>query len=105
MAFITPENPETNYIEIPEAQLIGEECRNWKHPAKILPKAPESDFLVSPGDIKEVRRCVLPESDISDKTCETFCQLLDKYQAAFLNSSEDIGHTELITMDIDTGMS
>ena len=71
----------------------------------MLPKAPESDFLVSPGDIKEVRRCMLPESDISNETCESFHQLLDKYQAAFSSSSEDIGHTELITMDIDMGMS
>ena len=74
MAFITPENPETNYIKIAEVQSIKEECRNWKHPTKMLPKAPETNFLVSPGDIKEVRRCVLPESDISDKTCEAFSQ-------------------------------
>ena len=39
------------------------------------------------------------------KPTNLFCQLLDKYQAAFSASSEDIGHTELITMDIDTGMS
>ena len=68
-------------------------------------KAPESEFLVAPGDIKEVRRCVLPESDITNKTNESFHQLLDKYQAAFSTSSEDINHTELITMDIDTGLS
>ena len=36
---------------------------------------------------------------------QIICQLLNKYQAAFSNSSKDIGHTELITMDIDTGMS
>ena len=39
------------------------------------------------------------------KTHKSFHQLLNKYQAAFSTSSEDIGHTELITMDIDTGMS
>ena len=105
IAFITPENPETNYIEIAEVQSVGEQCRNWKHPTKMLPKAPESDFLVSAGDIKEVRRCVLPESDISNETHKSFHQLLNKYQAAFSSSSEDIGHTELITMDIDMGMS
>ena len=105
MAFITPENPETNYVEIAKVQLVEKQCRNWKCHTKILPKAPESDFLVSPGDIKEVRRSVLPESDISNKICKSFCQLLDKYQAAFSTSSEDIGHTELITMDIDTGLS
>ena len=105
VAFITPEDPETNYIEIAEVQSVEEQCRNWKCPTKMLPKAPESGFLVSPGDVKEVRRCVLPESDISDKTHESFHQLLDKYQAAFSSSSEDIGHTQLITMDIDTGMN
>ena len=105
VVFITPENPEANDIEIAEVQSVEEQCRNWKHPTKLLPKAPESDFLVSPGDVKEVRRCVLPESDISDETHESFCQLLNKYQAAFSSSSKDIGHTELITMDINTGRS
>ena len=105
MAFITPENPETNYIEIAEVRKVEEQSRNWKCPTKMLPKAPKSDFLVSPGDVKEMRRCMLPESEISDETHESFCQLLDKYQVAFSTSSEDIGHTELITMDIDTGMS
>ena len=33
--------------------------QKMKSPTKMLPKAPESDFLVSPGDIKEVRKCVL----------------------------------------------
>ena len=105
MAFMTPEDPETNYMEIAEVQSVENECRNWKHPTKMLPKAPESDFLVSPGDIKEVRRCMLPESDITNETHESFCQLLNKYQAAFSTSSEDISHTKLITMDIDTGLS
>ena len=72
MAFITPENPEMNYIEIAEVQSIEEEYRNWKHPTKMFPKAPESDFLVSPRDVKEVRKCVLPESNISDKTHKSF---------------------------------
>ena len=105
IVFITPENPETNYIEITKVQSVEEQCRNWKCHTKMLPKAPESDFLVSSGDVKEVRRCVLPESDISDKTYESFHQLLNKYQAAFSTSSEEISHTELITMDIDTGLS
>ena len=105
VAFVTPEDPETNYMEIAEVQSVEKECRNWKCPTKLLPIAPDSDFLVSPGDIKEVRRCVLPESNITNETHESFCQLLDKYQAAFSTSSEDINHTELITMDIDTGLS
>ena len=84
VAFITPENPETNYIEKAEVQSIEDECRNWKCPTMMLPKAPKSDFLVSPGDIKEVRRCVLPESNITNETHESFCQLLDKYPDSLL---------------------
>ena len=59
---------------------------------------PKSDFLGSPGDVKEVRKCVLSESEISDEAHASFHQLLNKYQAAFSTSSEDIGHTELITL-------
>ena len=105
VAFITPETPEMKYIEILEIESVEDQCINWKCPTKQLPKAPDSDFLVSSGDVKEVRKCVLPESDISKETHASFCQLLDKYQAAFSTSSEDIGHMELITMDIDTGLS
>ena len=110
MVFVTLGDPETNYVEIAEVQSVEigsalQRCRNWKCPTKMLSKAPESDFLVSPGNIKEVRRCMLPESDITDETHKSFHQLLDKYQAAFSTSSEDISHTKLITMDIDTGLS
>ena len=92
-------------MEISEVQSVEDQYRNWKHATKMLPKAPDSDFLVSPGDVKEVRKCVQPKNDISDETRESFRQLLDKYQAAFSSCCEDIGHTELITMDIDTGLS
>ena len=68
MAFITPEKPEMNYIEISEVESVEDQCKNWKCPTKQLPKAPSSDFLVSPGDVKEVRKCVLPESIISNET-------------------------------------
>ena len=49
---------------------------------------------------------MLPESDITDETHESFCtNLSTNIRPAFSTSSEDIGHTELITMDIDTGLS
>ena len=107
MAFITPENPETNYIEIAEVQSVEEQCRNWKPPKKMLPKAPETEaLLVSPGDIKEVRRCMLPESDISDETHKFFCTSFStNTRQPFPPVVRTSGHTELITMDIDTGMS
>ena len=47
ITFITPENPETNYIEIAQVQSIQEECRNWKCPTKMLPKAPKSTYILT----------------------------------------------------------
>ena len=44
VAFITPENLETNYIEITEVQSVEEQCRNWMPPRKMLPKAPGVTF-------------------------------------------------------------
>ena len=67
-------------MEISEVQSVEDQCRNWKAPCKLLPKIPDnSDFVVSPGDVKKVRKCVLLESDILDKTREHFHQLLEKY--------------------------
>ena len=74
-------------------------------PKRMLPKIPNSHLMVSPRDVKEVRKCVQPKSNILDETHEKFCQLLNKYKVSFSISSEDISHTELITLDIDTGLS
>ena len=106
MAFITPENPETNYVEVSEVQSVEEHCKNWVAPHKLLPKIPDnSDFMVSPGDVKEVRKCVLSESDISDETQKISPPSPKVSCGIFSTSSEDIGHTELINMDIDMGLS
>ena len=79
VAFITPEDPETNYIEIAGVQSVEGECRNWKHPIKMPPKAPQSDFLVSPGNIKEV----------GDTCCKKVISLM-KFTNPFANFSTNI---------------
>ena len=83
IAFITPEDPEANYIEIAEVQSVEEQCRNWKHPTKCFQKLLKMIFLVSPGDVKEVRRCLLPESDISNKTTKHFANFSTKIKQPF----------------------
>ena len=57
VGFITPENPETNYVEISEITSVEEQCKNWVPPKKMLPKIPDSNTVVSPGDNKKVRKC------------------------------------------------
>ena len=47
----------------------------------------------------------LKDHNASEKTKQEFEELKTKYPEAFLLNNEDIGHTELVTMDIDTGYS
>ena len=65
----------------------------------------ESDFLISPGDIYLNRKVELQDVTIKDKTKRSFEDICDKYQKAFSKNNKDIGRTQLIEMEIDTGNS
>ena len=90
VTFITSEAVETNYIEISEVQSVESQCKNWIAPKKLLPKVPMSDFLLSSGSVTETRKYDLPESDISNETCENFAKPLEKYKGALF--SGELGH-------------
>ena len=60
-------------------------------------------MIVSPADIEIHRRVELPDADITEKERKQLKELCEKYQDIFSTSSADIGHTTLITMDIETG--
>ena len=47
----------------------------------------------------------LQDADIKSTTRSAFDELCEKYPKVFSKSNEDIGRTQLITMDIDTGDS
>ena len=74
-----------------EVQSVEGECRNWKRPTKMLPKAPESGLLgiirwhQGSKEMHATRKWYHQQ-----KLMNPFCQLLNKYQAAFSTSSE--GH-------------
>ena len=65
----------------------------------------ESDFLISPGDIYPNRKIELEDADIKEDTKVSFEALCEQQHEAFSKNNKDIGRTQLIEMEIDTGDS
>ena len=65
----------------------------------------ESDFLISPGDIYPSRKVELQDADVSEETLQKFELLYEEQHEAFSKNNQDIGKTQLIEMEIDTGGS
>ena len=71
-----------------------------------LPAVPiDNAFLTSPADIPGPRKVDLQDADIKPTTRSAFDGLCEKYPTIFSRGNEDIGRTQLITMDIDMGDS
>ena len=65
----------------------------------------EKKFITSPAQIESQRKVKLQNAPITDEDRSNFKELCNKYTDIFSRSSEDIGHTPLLKMDIDTGDS
>ena len=65
----------------------------------------ESDFLISPGDIYPNRKVELEDAEIKEATRISFEALCEQQHEAFSKNNKDIGRTQLIEMEIDTGDS
>ena len=65
----------------------------------------ESEFLISPGDIYPNCKVELQDAPVRDETRKTFEDICDRHQEAFSKNNKDIGRTQLIEMEIDTGNS
>ena len=71
-----------------------------------LPAVPiDNAFLTSPVDVPGPRKVDLQDADIKPTTRSAFDELCERYPKVFSRGNEDIGRTQLITMDIDTGDS
>ena len=64
-----------------------------------------SDFLISLGDIYPNRKVQLEDADIKDSMKLAFEALCEQQHEAFSKNNKDIGRTQLIEMEIDTGDS
>ena len=65
----------------------------------------ECNFLIFPGDVYPNRRVELEDADIKDSTRVSFEVLCEQQHEAFSKNNKDIGHNQLIEMEIDTGDS
>ena len=74
-----------------------------KYKLPIIPL--DNAFITSPVDVPGPRRVDLQDADITPGTRSTFDTLCEKYSKVFFKGNEDIGRTQLVTMDIDMGDS
>ena len=75
--------------------------REWSEINEVI----KSDFLISPGDIYPNRKVELQDAPVTEETRKRFEDICDKHQEAFSKNNKDIGRTQLIQMEIDTGNS
>ena len=93
----TGEGEEINNIE---EDKIFEKCDMFDDKIEV-----EKKFITSPAQIESQRKVKLQNAPITDEDRNNFKELCNKYTDIFSRSSEDIGHTPLLKMDIDTGDS
>ena len=79
----------------------SESTKSWEEIQEVI----ELDFLISPGDIYPSRKVKLQDADVSEETLQKFELLCKEQHEAFSKNNQDIGKTQLIEMEIDTGGS
>ena len=102
MAYIHDEDVLCEYLEVNEI-VESTQGINWCPPRKC--KIVNSDLVYSPAQVTEHCCVELKDHNASVKTKKEFEELKTKYPKVFSLNNEDIGHTQLVTMDIDTGDS
>ena len=102
VAYIKGEDAGCEYLEVNE--IIEDVWGiNWQppHAGKMV----TSDLVYSPAQVTEHRRVELKDQSISEDTKRKFKELKEQFPKVFSLSNEDIGCTQLVTMDVDMGDS
>ena len=100
VAYAWEEDKTCEYLEVNEIVELAK-FRNWT--STKGKSITESNLVFSPAQVTEHHGVELKHQDISQETKESFKKLKEKYLKVFLVSSQDIGHTNLVTMHVDTG--
>ena len=87
---------EVNYMD---EELVIEACESDEE------EEVEKKFITSPADIETQRKVKLQDAYITEIDKARSRCLCNEFEDIFSKSSEDIRHTPLVTMDIDTGDS
>ena len=102
VAYIKGEDTSCDYVEVNE--IIEDVWGvNWQppHGCKIV----TSDLVYFPAQVTEHRRVELKDQIISEDTKRKFKELKEQFPKVFSLNNEDIGCTQLVTMDVDMGDS
>ena len=97
---IETEQKDEEEINNIEEDKIFEQCDMFDDKTEV-----DKKFITSPAQIESQRKVKLQNAPITDEDGTNFKELCNKYTDIFSRSSEDIGHTPLLKMDIDTGDS
>ena len=97
---IETEQTDEEEINNIEEDKIFEQCDMFDDKTEV-----DKKFITSPAQIESQRKVKLQDAPITDEDRSNFKELCNKYTDIFSRSSEDIGHTPLLKMDIDTGDS
>ena len=102
VAYIKGEDAGCEYVDFNE---IIEDIWgiNWQPPHAH--KMVTSDLVNSPAQVTEHRCMELKDQSISEDTKRKFEKLKEQFPKVFSLSNEDIGCTQLVTMDVDMGDS
>ena len=100
IVYIEEESVECNYIEVCKS-IETTECHNWMPKRKIV----NSDLVYSPAQVTEHWWVELRDQDVPKETRQEFVKLKEDYPEVFSLNNQDIGHTQLVTMHVDTGDS
>ena len=74
-----------------------------KYKMPIIPL--DNAFITSPADVPGPRKVDLQDADITPGMRSAFDALCERYPKVFSKGNEDIGRTQLVTMDINMGDS
>ena len=103
VAFAEKEESKNEVFDVEEVTSV-ERYRNWVPRKKgFLPVLLKSDFICSPAEISAHRKVKLQRKPVMEDTIQQFEELCERFPEVFSKNSEDIGRTNLITMDIGTG--
>ena len=102
VAYIKGEDAGCEYLEVNE-MIEDVQGINWRPPCEC--KMVTSDLVYSPAQVTEHRCMELKGQNISEKMKKKFEELKEKCPKVFSLNNEDIGCTQLVTMDIDMGDS
>ena len=108
VAYLDDEEPEMDCFEIAETFEEAQEAIQYRNHLPSRPNLrvpPESDMICSPAEVKFHRKVELKDHDATPETKQRFEDLCKDFPEVFSEHNEDIGRTNLITMDIDTGDS